>query len=100
MAFITQNIKKIFSYWLIILSILLLSSMIYTVTHLIETGKEAKVLKEDYAQFHSLQYGLLNSSVWTEKISDVIHQKIDEFDFTSTSREEIKQYVETIIDTL
>ncbi len=100
MRFITQNIKKLFSYWLIILSILLLSSMIYTVTHLIQTGKEARVLKEDYAQFHSLQYGLLNSSVWTDKITVVIHQKIDEFDFTSTSREEIKKYVETIIDTL
>jgi len=87
MAFITQNIKKIFSSWLIILSVLLLSSMIYTITHLIETGKEAKVLKVDYEQLHSLQYGLLNSNVWTEKITTVFRQKIDEFDFTSTSRE-------------
>ncbi|MCO4846135.1 MAG: paraquat-inducible protein A [Sulfurovum sp.] len=100
MAFITQNIKKIFSYWLIILSVLLLSSMIYTITHLIETGKETKILKVDYEQLHSLQYGLLNSNVWTEKISAVFRQKIDEFDFTSTSREEIKKYVETVIDTL
>ena len=100
MAFITQNIKKIFSYWLMILSVLLLSSMIYTITHLIETGKEAKVLKVDYEQLHSLQYGLLNSNVWTDKISAVFYQKIDEFDFTSTNREEIKTYVETIIDTL
>jgi len=100
MQFMKQSIKTIFSYWSIILSILLLSSMIYTVTVLIEEGKEAKVVKEDYAEFHSLQYGLLNSTVWTEKITEVIHQKIDEFDFTSTSRAEIKQYVETIIDTL
>jgi Paraquat-inducible protein A len=100
MAFITQNFKKIFSSWLIILSVLLLSSMIYTITHLIETGKEAKVLKVDYEQLHSLQYGLLNSNVWTEKITTVFRQKIDEFDFTSTSREEIKKYVETVIDTL
>lgn len=100
MAFITQNFKKIFSSWLIILSVLLLSSMIYTITHLIETGKETKVLKVDYEQLHSLQYGLLNSNVWTDKISAVFYQKIDEFDFTSTNREEIKTYVETIIDTL
>jgi len=100
MTFINNHIKKIFSSWLIILSVLLLSSMIYTITHLIETGKEAKVLKVDYEQLHSLQYGLLNSNVWTEKISTVFRQKIDEFDFTSTSREEIKKYVETVIDTL
>jgi hypothetical protein len=100
MAFITQNIKKIFSYWLMILSVLLLSSMIYTITHLLETGKEAKHLKVDYEELHSLQYGLLNSNVWTAKISAVFNQKIDEFDFTSTSREEIKKYVETVIDTL
>ncbi|WP_309495881.1 paraquat-inducible protein A [Sulfurovum sp.] len=74
--------------------------MIYTITHLIETGKETKILKVDYEQLHSLQYGLLNSNVWTEKISAVFRQKIDEFDFTSTSREEIKKYVETVIDTL
>ena len=100
MAFITQNVKKIFSYWLMILSILLLSSMIYTITLLLDTGKEAKYLKVDYEELHSLQYGLLNSNVWTKKISSVFHQKIDEFDFTSTSREEIKKYVETVIDTL
>lgn len=100
MAFITQNIKKLFSFWLMILSILLLSSMIYTITHLLDTGKEAKYLKIDYEELHSLQYGLLNSNVWTAKISTVFNQKIDEFDFTSTSREEIKKYVETVIDTL
>jgi len=100
MAFIRQNIKKIFSYWLMILSILLLSSIIYTIPHLLKTGKEAKLLKVDYEELHSLQYGLLNSNVWTGKISAVFNQKIDEFDFTATSREEIKKYVETVIDTL
>ncbi len=100
MAFITQNFKKLFSYWLMILSVLLLSSMIYMITLLLDTGKETKLLKVDYEELHSLQYGLLNSNVWTEKISAVFNQKIDEFDFTSTSREEIKKYVETVIDTL
>ncbi len=100
MTFITQNIKKIFSYWLMILSVLLLSAMIYTIPHLLETGKESKLLKVDYEELHSLQYGLLNSNVWTGKIVAVFNQKIDEFDFTSTSREEIKTYVETVIDTL
>ncbi|MGB5507082.1 MAG: paraquat-inducible protein A [Sulfurovum sp.] len=100
MAFITQNIKKLFSYWMMMLSILLLSSIIYSVIHLVETGNKAKAIKVDYAELHGVQYGLFNSNIWTEKITDVVNQKIDEFNFTETSRAEIKQYVETIVDTL
>ncbi|HIQ46674.1 MAG TPA: hypothetical protein EYH57_03535 [Sulfurovum sp.] len=92
--------KKIFKQSLVILSIFVLSTMIYTVINLLETGRKAKVLKEDYAQLHSVEFGLFNSSIWTEKIADVIDQKIDEFDFTASSRAEIKAYVETILDTL
>ena len=100
MAFISQNIKKIFSYLLMLLSVLLLSAIIYSIDHLIKTGDEAKTLKLDYTQLHSTQYGLFNSTIWTEKIANVMSEKIDEFDFTATSRGEIKTYVETIIDTL
>jgi len=100
MSFITQNIKKLFSYWMMILSILLLSSIVYSVNQLVETGRKAKSIKVDYAELHGVQYGLFNSSIWTEKISAVVNQKIDEFDFTGTNREEIKKYVETIVDTL
>ena len=92
--------KKIFKHSLVILSIFVLSAMIYTVINLLETGREAKALKADYAQLHSVEFGLFNSSIWTEKIADVIDQKIDEFDFTASSRAEIKAYVETILDTL
>ena len=92
--------KKIFKYSLVILSIVVLSSMIYTVIGLLETGQKAKVLKADYAQLHSVEFGLFNSSVWIERISNVVDQKIDEFDFTETSRAEIKKYIETILDTL
>ena len=100
MEFISQNIKKIFSYSLMLLSILLLSAIIYSVDHLIKTGDEAKAIKLDYTQLHSVQYGLFNSTIWAEKIANVMSEKIDEFDFTATSRGEIKTYVETIIDTL
>ena len=92
--------KKIFKYSLVILSIVVLSSMIYTVVGLLETGQKAKVLKADYAQLHSVEFGLFNSSVWIDRISNVVDQKIDEFDFTETSRAEIKKYIETILDTL
>ncbi|MDQ7046833.1 MAG: paraquat-inducible protein A [Sulfurovum sp.] len=92
--------KNIFKYSLVIMSIIVLSSMIYTVVGLIETGHKAKVLKADYAQLHSVEFGLFNSSIWIDRISNVVDQKIDEFDFTETSRAEIKTYIETILDTL
>jgi len=100
MASISQNIKKVFSYFLIILTALLLSYIVYSVTNLLEKGGQAKVIKLDYAELHSVQYGLFNSTIWADKIANVINEKIDEFDFTETSRAEIKTYVETIIDTL
>jgi len=100
MSFIAQSIKKIFSYWLMILNTILLSGMIYAAIHLIKIGNEAKVLKGEYTQLHSVQYGLFNSSIWADKISLIVGQKIDEFNFTQSSRAEIKTYVETILDTL
>jgi hypothetical protein len=96
MEFIRNHIQKL----LIILSVILLSTIIYKVTHLIENGSIIKAQKSDYAQLHSVQYGLFNSVVWTDKISVIVEQKIDEFNFTKSSRLEIKTYVETILDAL
>lgn len=92
--------KRLQSSWSILVSLLLLVTMIYSVVQLIEVGNRTKTLKVHYAELHSVQYGLFNSTIWIEKLSKIINEKIDEFDFTSTNREEIKQYVETIVDTL
>jgi len=89
-------IKRIF----IALSVILFGFMLYLSVEIVEKGKIAKVLKNDYAQLHSVQYGIFNSTIWAKKISHVIDQKIDEFDFNKNSRAEIKKYVETILDTL
>jgi hypothetical protein len=92
--------KRFQSSWSMFLSMMLLSGIIYAVIQLIQIGNQTKVLKVHYAELHSVQYGLFNSAVWTQKLSSIINEKIDEFDFTSTNRDEIKQYVETIVDTL
>jgi hypothetical protein len=96
MEYIRNHIQQL----LIILSVILLSTIIYKVTILIENGNIVKAQKSDYAQLHSVQYGLFNSVVWTDKISLIVEQKIDEFNFTKSSRLEIKTYVETILDAL
>jgi len=100
MALITKNFKQIYTYALLLISIILLSSIIYSVSSLLEIGSKDKELKNDYATLHSVQYGLFNSTIWANKIASIVDEKIDEFDFTSTSRVEIKTYIETILDTL
>ena len=90
------NIKKLF----IGLSAILLILMIYLAVGLIGKGETAKAFKSDYATLHSVEYGMFNSDVWTAKITQIVDKKIETFNLNSNNREEIKRYIETIIDTL
>ena len=83
-----------------LMSVVLLAFTIYMSVQLIQTGKEAKVLKIDYGVLHSVQYGMFNSDVWKSKITNIIDHKIESFNLNSENRDEIKGYIETIIDTL
>ena len=90
------NIKRFF----ITLCTVLLIIMMYMSVKLIEKGDEAKIYKSDYAVLHSSAYGMFNSDVWTDKISKIVDQKVQDFKLDTDNREEIKGYIETIIDTL
>ncbi|CAA6828217.1 MAG: Unknown protein [uncultured Sulfurovum sp.] len=94
------NIKKIFSTILIFINIILLSFIIYSVFGLIQTGLTAKNYKADYATLHSVEYGMFNSDKWTSKVVHVMETKITSFNLNADNRDEIKGYVETIINTL
>ena len=89
-------IKKLF----MLVSNILLVVLVYVSLDLIEQGKNARVHKSDYATLHSAQYGMFNSYVWTSKITKIIDKKIGNFDLNTNNKEEIKGYIETIIDTL
>jgi hypothetical protein len=91
-----ENMKKVF----MILSVFLLIVMIYLTDGLISVGKQAKIYKSDYATLHSVEYGMFNSDIWTDKITKVVDEKIQNFTLNSDNRDEIKGYIETIIDTL
>jgi len=88
--------KKIFS----AIATLLLLVLIYLSFNLIQMGHAAKVYKSDYATLHSVEFGMFNSDVWTDKITQIIDKKIENFDLNTSNRNEIKGYIETIIDTL
>jgi len=81
-------------------SIILLFILIYFSITLINTGKIAKSYKVDYAELHSVKYGMFNSNVWTVKITKIIDKKIENFNLNTNNRDEIESYVSTIIDTL
>jgi len=91
-----EIIKKIFS---AIITLLLLI-LIYLSFNLIQKGDAIKVYKSDYATLHSVEFGMFNSDVWTEKITKIIDQKIENFELNTSNRNEIKGYISTIIDTL
>ena len=85
---------------LAVMPVLLLTVLIYFSLELIQTGKIVKSYKSDYAELHSVAYGMFNSDVWTAKITKVIDKKIESFELNRDNRDEIEGYVSTIIDTL
>ncbi len=89
-------IKKI----LTLLSAALLIILIYITVQLVEIRKMDKQYKSDYATLHSVEFGMFNSDMWTTKITKVIDDKIASFNINPTNREEIKGYIELVIDTL
>jgi len=91
-----EIMKKIFS----AIATILLLVLIYLSFNLIQMGHVAKVYKSDYATLHSVEFGMFNSDVWTDKITQIIDKKIENFDLNTSNRNEIKGYIETIIDTL
>jgi len=77
----------------------LLFLVIYLSVGLIQSGREAKLYKADYAQLHSVKYGMFNADQWTAKISKIIDKRIDNFDINVNNKEEIEGYIGMIIDT-
>ena len=89
-----------FRKFLLLLSTILMLGIIYISTALIAQGHVAKVYKADYATLHSGEYGMLNSDVWTAKIIQAIEKKIETFNLNANNKEDVRAYIQSIIDTL
>jgi hypothetical protein len=85
---------------LTIINLTLLLVLIYFSVQLVQKNKKAKTYKSDYATLHSVQYGMFNSDIWTAKITHIIDKKIETFNLNTTNRDDVKGYIETVIDTL
>lgn len=91
---------KIYKRLLLLFPSLLLALLLYLGITLIEQNHQAKIYKNDYTLLHSAQYGMFNSDVWTAKIIQAVDTKIENFNLDASNRDEIKGYIQTIINTL
>ncbi len=75
------------------ISFLLLTAAIISSVILLDKVQERKQLQVDLAEFRHVRYGLLNPHEWKRKVSEVISNKLDDFDFESLDKEELKAQV-------
>jgi len=86
---------------LLALPAILLVVLIYLAVGLIDKGHITKKYKSEYATLHSSEFGMFNSDLWTSKIIQIMDTKIENFSIQNAdNREEIKGYINTIIETL
>lgn len=95
-----MKIKQILSYLFTFISAVLLAFVVSMVMTLMKHGEKAKVYKNDYAILHSVAYGMFNSDVWATKMANIIDKRVESFDLNADNREDVKGYINTIIDTL
>jgi len=55
---------------------------------------EQERIKEDYAMFNNITFGVFSIDLWREKIAGIITQKIDGFEITEEQKNEMRQQVE------
>jgi hypothetical protein len=91
---------KIIKVILSLVAVPLLFVLMYFSIGLIQIGEEAKSYKADYAELHSVKYGMFNSDEWTKKITKIVEDKIENFNININNRAEVESYIATIVDTL
>ena len=72
----------------------------YFAYRLHEQSNEQQQLKEDYAMFNNISFGLFSVDLWSDKISAVVSGKIKDFEVTAEQKREIRKQVETQLHTM
>lgn len=81
-------------------SVFLVVVLTYFSMELVKLGNDVKGYKADYAELHSVKYGMFNADAWTKKITKVVEDKIDNFNINLNNRREVEGYVSTVISTI
>ena len=52
----------------------------------------------DLAEIRDIRYGLLNATVWAERITPIFSKKIEAFDLTASNKEALRPSIEKMVD--
>jgi len=76
-----------------ILACLLILASAYLAIEIKAIDQKRAKLIHDYNELHHVKYGLLSVHQWKEKVSDIIAQKVRNFQLTSENREALSQKI-------
>src|SRR5262245_11295700 len=52
----------------------------------------------DFAEIRDIRYGLLNATVWAERIAPIFSKKIAAFDLAASNKEALRPSIEKMVD--
>jgi hypothetical protein len=92
----TQPVKKVtLAKILLILGLgVLLAGECYFAYQMRKLSAEQEGLKQDYAMYNNITFGVFSVDLWREKISGIITQKIKGFKVTDDQKRELRKQVE------
>jgi hypothetical protein len=73
-----------------IILILILAAQGYLAIEIFTLNRETAEYSQDKIELSKIKYGLFNVDVWKEKISEIVSDKIDEFEITDENREKMR----------
>ncbi|SKB77105.1 Paraquat-inducible protein A [Salegentibacter holothuriorum] len=62
-------------------------------------SSEAAEIKKDYSELNSITHGLLSVNIWRDHLTNMVLNRIDEFDFTPAQEDTLVLQVENILMT-
>jgi hypothetical protein len=79
------------------LAALLLAAVVLATQAVLDL-RRAQQLETDLAELHDVRYGLLNATLWVERLSALLARKIDTFELTDENRPALKRNIEIALD--
>ncbi len=80
-----------------IFSILLATTILLSAAYLTGIEQSRRQLKVDFIEVSKAKYGIFNVDVWKEKISEIVANKIDEFQFDPKNKQQLVKKIESFL---
>lgn len=90
----SRNLKRIL---LILFAGGLLGIAAWSSYHLYIYSSEAAEIKKDYSELNSITHGLMSVNIWRDHLTNMLLNRIDEFEFTTEQEDTLVFQVENIL---